>query len=633
MVDPTDSETDSATVPPDEGLGVEPREPGAPMRPDIVVIMTDDQRADSLWAMPLLEKQMAARGISFDRAYATIPLCCPARASLLAGGRTAQATGVIANDPPNGGFDAFVDDSTLSTALQQSGYRTGFIGKYLNGWVNTPEYIAPGWDLWVGVLEHGDWYAGRYTVGSSTSKPGTGVEVTTKTYMTDYLRDSAVAFIEDTPADEPLFLLITPYAPHDPAEPATEDEGAFLDWEWRGGAFNEEDTSDKPTWLRNLVPLDEKTIAFGDEGGIRALQTLLAVDRMVLAVAEAIEARRGWDETLLVYTSDNGLMEGEHRLYGKAVPYEEAVRVPLWMALPGGARAVDHRLVAMNLDVPATIVELAGVDLDTDGDSLVDVLMGEEVEPRSHLLLEAWQTSFVPSWSALVTPVDKRVIYSTGDNEYYNLVTDPFEETSLHADKSSASRIAELDEILEPLMGLQVITVPVSGEVGVPLDVQLEAVGGVTPYVWSVADEATLPAGLTLDADGRLHGTPETEGTFPLLVHVEDSGIAGHAGVPHRLVTVVPVGVGAPPALPAWSSDDGEVQITLERAATLQLFVSSEDVGGEWVPLSAPTLHPPGTVRLSTAGSGVHGLARLELFVDGLSAGTRRTVIEAAVGR
>ena len=599
-------------------------------RPDIVVIVTDDQRYDSLWAMPNLQSQMEARGTQFTQAYVTIPLCCPARASIISGGRTAQETGVLANDLPNGGFGAFEDSSTVSTALQKKGYRTAILGKYLNGWADdAPTYVPPGWDLWLGVVEHTDWYAWRFSIGSSRAEPGVGSVVASHEYMTDVLRDQAVNFIEEA-GDEPVFLLILPFAPHDPADPALQDRQDFLDWEWRGGAFNEEDMSDKPTWLGYQPNLNIMTIAAGDAGGIKALQSLQAVDRLIPAVFEALEARRGLDESLVVFASDNGVLEGEHRLYGKAVAYQEAVHVPLWASMPGGVTRTDDRLIAMNLDVPATVAEVAGIDLPTDGTSLVRVLLGEDAPRRDFLHLEAWDTLVVPTWSAILTPTDKFVEYVTGDTEYYDLLADPFEMNSLHEDPSTAERIDLLQGLLEARRGLTIATEVLAAEVGTPLEAQLVAQGGEPPFRWTLEDEDSLPPGLILEPDGRIHGTPEIADYSGLHVRVEDSGLAEHKGTPHSYVAVVLVKVedGAPPALPSWSASSGELRVQLEHPRRLKVWVSREDVGGEWRAVGEERLHPPGEVRFDLNDAGWPGLLRVRLEVDGEIAGVLRTPVD-----
>ena len=121
-----------------------------PQSPDIVLIVTDDQRWDTLGEMPGLRRTVRAHGMTFREAFVVNPLCCPSRASILTGAYS-HTTGVYTNVPPDGGVAAFDDRSTLATWLDDAGYRTAFVGKYLNGYAK-PWYVPPGWDRWVAFL-------------------------------------------------------------------------------------------------------------------------------------------------------------------------------------------------------------------------------------------------------------------------------------------------------------------------------------------------------------------------------------------------------------------------------------------------------------------------------------------------
>ena len=120
-------------------------------RPNILVVLTDDQRWDSLWAMPFVQRKLADRGVKFTNVYATTPSCSPFRASFLSGGFLARETGVLTNRPPNGGVAAFFDERTLATILQEAGYRTGIVGKYMNRYSSIAPRVPPGWDQFTGV--------------------------------------------------------------------------------------------------------------------------------------------------------------------------------------------------------------------------------------------------------------------------------------------------------------------------------------------------------------------------------------------------------------------------------------------------------------------------------------------------
>src|SRR5262245_11052409 len=138
-------------------LSAEGTAPPASGPPNVVVILTDDQRWDTLWAMPTVQSELVGHGVSFSNAFVVNPTCCPSRASLLTG-QFSHTTGVYRNRPPFGAFESFDDATTLATALHGGGYRTGLFGKYLNYYEQDDAgYIPPGWDRWVAfVSQHGN---------------------------------------------------------------------------------------------------------------------------------------------------------------------------------------------------------------------------------------------------------------------------------------------------------------------------------------------------------------------------------------------------------------------------------------------------------------------------------------------
>ena len=184
--------------------------------------MTDDQRYDTLWAMPEVRQRLIRPGIPFRNAFVVNPLCCPSRASILTG-QYSHTTGVYRNVGEYGGFDAFRDDSTIATWLQGADYRTALIGKYLNGYADT-EYIPPGWDRWA-ALEHAPGYYYDYILNLDGELIRYGASP--NDYSTDVLADLAVSFIEET--EGPLLLYFAPHAPHGPPEPVPGHETAFSD--------------------------------------------------------------------------------------------------------------------------------------------------------------------------------------------------------------------------------------------------------------------------------------------------------------------------------------------------------------------------------------------------------------------
>jgi N-acetylglucosamine-6-sulfatase len=399
---------------------------GRPTRPDIVLIVTDDQRIQTLSWMPTVWHEIVGKGKVFKRAMVPTSTCCPSRASLLTG-LYAHDTKVWSNGLGWGRFVAAgMEDRTVAVWLRSAGYRTGLIGKYLNSYKGT---VAPrGWSFWrafQGVsgayydyqLRHGD---GSVTVyGSDPSD-----------YSTDVLRRLSLRYIHDTPSTKPFFLYLAPFAPHYPWTPAPRHRdlpapvGRF-----DPPSLNEQNLSDKPPWIQRLPFVDESHI---DRGRVGQYRSIRAVDDALRAIMELQHRRSRLGNTLFIIMSDNGEMWGEHRVKGKFVPYASATRVPLvirWLGhVPQGV--VDGRL-ALNLDVPATIAAVAKASHGPiDGLSLLSSLK------RAGTVLEAGEAVrrgsngtnvFRPAYCGWRTRRYLFVRYANGSSELYDYALDPYE--------------------------------------------------------------------------------------------------------------------------------------------------------------------------------------------------------------
>jgi N-acetylglucosamine-6-sulfatase len=415
--------------------------------PSILLIVTDDQRWDTLWAMPEVQRSLVEPGVIFEESFTTSSLCCPSRASILTGAYP-HTTGVYRQALPHGGFRSFDDSTTIATELHDAGYRTGFFGKYLDSYQHEAltGYVPPGWDRWVAFV-HSQFFDYGLTVDGVVHRrehePGD--------YSTDVLAAHTEGFIRQT--DGPMFAIFAPAAPHSPATPAPVDVGGFHDLpKWRPTSFDEADRSDKPNHMRALDPVGLER-ALGLEVLRRnQYRSLQAVDRAVGRLLDALEDTGRLDNALVIFTSDNGLSWGEHRWLKKEVPYEEAIRVPLVVradAIVGEARADDH-LVA-NIDLAPTIASAAGVDLPgADGRSLVPLLEGRSETWRGALLIEHMRgTNPIPTYCALRTPRYLFVSYETGERELYDLESDPFELRNLTGTEPGIE--ARLDTTLRSL--------------------------------------------------------------------------------------------------------------------------------------------------------------------------------------
>jgi N-acetylglucosamine-6-sulfatase len=448
-----------------------------PLRPNIIFILTDDQRwdttdgthsPDGAFIMPRTRAELADQGVDFTQGFMTTPVCCPSRASTLSGS-FAHRTGVYRNGGTNGGADDFEDTGSIGVWLQDAGYRTSLIGKYLNGYgqlwdQNTePPYVPPGWTEWRGArrVSHFD--------GRLVEPDGMGGYVINEypDYFTDLLREKAKTFITDSvAAGEPFFLYLAFKAPHLPQTPAPRHEGIFQHFPpWRPPSYNEADVSDKPSWVQAL-PLQNS--ADLDQIRIDQLEMLQAIDEAIggsttfgiVGIMEHLRNLGIADDTMVVFMADNGWYWGEHRLRAKNNPYEEAIRAPMFVYYPKLAPLprVDTRF-ALNIDLAPTFAELAGVGVPIahDGDSLVRVLDGTAPSWRTDILVEGWPANH--PWALVreerwkyteipVTPGDPMTLFEV---ELYDLLNDPYELQNVATDPQHATRIATMAARLRQL--------------------------------------------------------------------------------------------------------------------------------------------------------------------------------------
>jgi N-acetylglucosamine-6-sulfatase len=420
------------------------------VEPNVVIILSDDQRYDEMAHMPNVESDLIDEGVSFSNALVGNPLCCPSRTSILTG-QTSGHDGVWSNDGAFGGFPSFHGDgSTIATWLSAAGYDTGLVGKYLNGYGPGASYIPPGWNRWVAFDgANGAYYGYDLEVDDSTIHFGTA----SGDYSTDVLARYADAFVRDAPDDQPLFLYFAPYGPHSPSTPPPRYAGTFSSEPGRRPpSFNEANVSDKPAYIRSHSLMGSKAVAKMDAHYRNVLESLRGVDDAVGTIVDALRDTGRLSNTLIFYLSDNGVLDGEHRWGSKVVPYEESIRVPLvvrWDRLAGTPRADSN--LALNLDLAPTIAGAASVPAPgVDGVSLLPLLTGATTAGRSEFLIESLQSpklkgqGIVPSYCGVRARSKVFVHYATGEEEYYTLGTDPYELTNKVNLRAAASTVAQL---------------------------------------------------------------------------------------------------------------------------------------------------------------------------------------------
>jgi N-acetylglucosamine-6-sulfatase len=452
-------------------------------RPNVVLVMTDDQTVESLRAMPIVDAKLANKGVTFDNNFASFPVCCPSRATLLTG-QYPDNHGVRTNQPPGGGFSKLDHGNTLPIWLERSGYVTAHIGKYLNGYGRTSldTDVPPGWTEWFGSIDDPDSFTGgTYTMygytlnenGAIVHYGGTPDQESAALYQTDVYSAKAQDFIRRrAPSRKPFFLSVAPLAPHGETggvcdcegnnpRAAPRHEGAFsTDVAPRTPSFNEEDVSDKPANIRALTPMNATQVAAADARYRARLESLLAIDEMVGALVNTVAAAGETKNTVFIFTSDNGFFHGEHRVRnGKVLHYEESSMVPLIIRGPGVPKDKRRFQLAANIDLAPTILDFANAKpgRTMDGRTLVPMIEDKSLEPGRGILIEAFNNAGEDDpegsdvrYSAVRT---NRYVYAeTGaEQELYDLTTDPFELQSRHNDPAMAGVEAALDALLAKL--------------------------------------------------------------------------------------------------------------------------------------------------------------------------------------
>jgi len=419
--------------------------------PNFVVIITDDQPLGYMDALPFVNKYVFGRGVSFTNAFVTTSLCCPSRVSMLTG-KYAHNHGVLSN-AGRGGADAFrntgADASTLATWLASSGYRTAYVGKFLNQYPSelpgTSFYIPPGWNDWHAAIDvfPSDTPYAQVNYGMIENGVVTRYGSRDYDYFSDVVKRKSLDFVSRVlSTGEPFFLVMGFVSPHASAEYPRRHERYFRhERAPRTAAFNELDISDKPIWLSGVQPMDSDAIANLDNLHRKMLRSLISVDEAVQAVVQLVADRDALKSTYFVFISDNGLHLGEHRIaHDKNTPYEEAIRVPMAILGPGLSNGVTRTEIVLNLDLAPTILDLAGLQsADTvDGRSLVPLAIrnaSNGIPWRRRFLIE----HFTPhlgegdrpdarpnrlEYYAIRTDEHLYVEYAYGDFELYDLYRD-----------------------------------------------------------------------------------------------------------------------------------------------------------------------------------------------------------------
>lgn len=392
-------------------------------RPNVLIILTDDQRIESMGPMRRTRAWFKRGGTEFVNAYVTTPLCCPSRASILTG-RYAHNHRVRTN------ADAHELDpgSTLQRYLGDAGYRTGIVGKYLNSWTGRPSLFEQ-WHTFENVSKY---KGARFN--------SNGVVHKVKKYSTDYIADRARGLIRqfELTDSKPWFLVVSTWAPHTPAQAAKRHRNSKVG-KWAGNpAVFETDRSDKPPY----VQAKSAGLKGGQRLRERQLRTLKAVDELVERVFRTMTTLGEAGDTLAFFLSDNGIMWAEHGMKSKTTPYTAAIKVPLFVRWPGTVpRKVADPRIAANIDLAPTILDAAGITPDPEYPLDGRSLLGGTTRDRLLLELTGGNNQIdAPTWASTLTPEYQYIEYyedlsgAVTFREYYDLVNDPYQLENLLAD-------------------------------------------------------------------------------------------------------------------------------------------------------------------------------------------------------
>ena len=440
-------------------------------RPNIVFVLVDDLRWDELGCAghPFIKTpnidRIAREGAMFRNAFVTTPLCSPSRASFLTG-QYAHTHGIIDNVDRSVASQRLV---TFPSLLHQSGYATAFVGKWHMGNDDKPR---PGFDRWVSFKGQG-----TYTDPDINED---GREIETTGYTTDLLNGYAVEFIKRK-HDRPFLVYLAHKAIH--PEVKQNDDGSvdlsaaerFIPAKRHDGAYEDKTIPRRPNYGRapedkpalqrqigNLPALGPDTVT-PDEAILGRQRTLLAIDEGVGEILKALEQTGQLDNTVIVFTSDNGYFYGEHGLsVERRLAYEESIRLPLLVRYPKVASPGTVRdEFALNIDLAPTLLDLAGVSIPatSQGRSLLPLLRGSRVGWRSSFLVELYSDKVFPrivqmGYKAVRNQRWKYIHYLEleGMDELYDLKKDPYELHNVINEPNARKPLEDMKRELERLL-------------------------------------------------------------------------------------------------------------------------------------------------------------------------------------
>ena len=425
-------------------------------RPNVVFVLTDDLSSDLIRYMPHVQA-LARAGVAFSNYFVVDSLCCPSRAAIFTG-RYPHNTHVLVNAGRRGGYQAFErahdESQTFAVSLHAAGYRTGFMGKYLNLYDPLKDPPARGWDEWdvTGTEGYREY---RYHLNENGHVHEYGSDPSD--YLTDVLAEKATNFVASSATlGKPFALEVATFAPHEPYVPAEVDKGTFPSLQAPRGPTFDRLPAGAPRWLAAMPALSSTDIAGIDRKYRLRVEAVQSVDRMVAELEQELAAVHELPNTYFVFSSDNGFHMGQYRLLpGKQTAFDTDIRVPLVVTGPGVPAGRTVNSLASSIDLAPTFDQIAGAvpAEPRDGTSLLSVLHGQPPTNtwRRAVLIEHHgpnqqpgdpdrqpnRSGNPPSYEAMRTATSLYVEYVDGERDYYDLRRDPLELHNLAADLSA----------------------------------------------------------------------------------------------------------------------------------------------------------------------------------------------------
>lgn len=436
-------------------------EAAAERPPNILVILPDQMRASAMGCAGNTEihtpniDRLAKEGTLFRKTYANVPVCCPARATLLTG-RYAHMNGMVAND-----LRLKEDQQTIAKILRDAGYRTGFIGKWhLDGGKRDPGFVPPGerrlgFDFWAAYQCHHKHFAPTYF-------RDTPEVIEINKFEPEASCDFAVEFLKSQPAEKPFFLMLQMGPPHDPYGVPEEymrkydPEKLTPPGNWQPGS----EVSKSAELIKHPWVLGRPAVPAGGKEEIAAYYgAITAIDDQVGRLMQTLKETGQDANTIILFTSDHGDMLGSHGMRRKRKPYDDSARVPGILRWPGkvpAGREVDT--LFSHVDMAPTLLGLAGqlVPQPMQGADLSAVARGETAEGPESVLLQIFvpyaHDGIAEGWRGIVTQQHTYARYEDKPWVLFDHKTDALEMHNLAEQPAQAALQQELEAKLARLM-------------------------------------------------------------------------------------------------------------------------------------------------------------------------------------